>query len=634
MPNDDVLNQYKAKIERAVPSGVGISGLEFEGPELVIYTNNPRAFADDGEIVRRLAKDLRKRIVPRPDPSMLLDPAEAKARIQELVPEESELGDLYFDPTTGEVVIEAGKPGLVIGKHGATLREISKEIGWVVKPIRTTRSTTVRDVRLHLRNVREERKKFLRDLGRKIHATPQARDRWLRTTFLGGCREVGRSCFLLSSPNTKVMVDCGVTTGAEEEGIPYLYVPEATPLEGLDAVVITHAHLDHCGLLPLLFKYGYDGPVYCTPPTRDLMVLLQMDYIQVADREGRKVPYGSDMIRRMVRNTITLNWGEVTDIAPDVRLTFHNSGHILGSSICHFHIGDGLYNIAFTGDFKYDRTRLFDPAVNNFPRVETLVMEATYGGSRDFQPKRADAERELERIVRDTIQRRGRVVIPTFAVGRSQEVMLVLEEAMRNGAIPQVPIYLDGMIDDATNIHTTYPEYLNHDLQNLIFHKGHNPFNAECFKPVDSPAMRQRIIDEREPCVVLATSGMLNGGPVMEHLKAFGPEQANALVFVGYQAEGTLGRRLQKGWTELPIYHEGKTQMFKMVLEVLTVDGFSGHSDRQQLMEYVRRMNPKPERILTNHGDENKCVDLASTIYRQYKLETRSPQNLETVRFL
>jgi predicted metal-dependent RNase len=263
-----------------------------------------------------------------------------------------------------------------------------------------------------------------------------------------------------------------------------------------------------------------------------------------------------------------------------------------------------------------------------------MVMESTYGGSRDFQPKRSGAEKELERIVRDTIERKGRVIIPTFAVGRSQEVILVLEEAVRSGRIPDIPIYLDGMIDDATNIHITYPEYLNRELQNLIFHKGHNPFNAECFKPVDSQNMRQQVIDNREPCVVLATSGMLNGGPVMEYLKAYGPEENNSLVFVGYQAEGTQGRRLQKGWNELSIYHENRMQVFKMGLNVLTVDGFSGHSDRQQLLEFVRRMNPKPERILTSHGDENKCMDLASTIYRQYKLETRAPQNLETVRFI
>ncbi len=157
-----------------------------------------------------------------------------------------------------------------------------------------------------------------------------------------------------------------MNTGAESNGTPYLYVPEVSPLSNIDAVVLTHAHLDHCGIIPLLFKYGYEGPVYMTPPTRDLMGLLQLDYIEVANREGKRPPYDSALIRETLKHTITLNYGDVTDIAPDVRLTFYNSGHILGSACAHFHIGEGLYNVAFTGDFKYEKTRLFDPAVNQF----------------------------------------------------------------------------------------------------------------------------------------------------------------------------------------------------------------------------------------------------------------------------
>ncbi len=216
-------------------------------------------------------------------------------------------------------------------------------------------------------------------------------------------------------------------------------MPEVSPLSNIDAVVLTHAHLDHCGIIPLLFKYGYEGPVYMTPPTRDLMGLLQLDYIEVANREGKRPPYDSAMIRETLKHTITLNYGDVTDIAPDVRLTFYNSGHILGSACAHFHIGEGLYNVAFTGDFKYEKTRLFDPAVNQFPRIETVIMEATYGGMHDMQPQRKEAEIEIQQIIKNTLTRGGKVLIPTFAVGRSQEVMIVLEEAIRRGYIPNVP---------------------------------------------------------------------------------------------------------------------------------------------------------------------------------------------------
>lgn len=439
---------------------------------------------------------------------------------------------------------------------------------------------------------------------------------------------------MLSTPETRILIDCGVNTGAEVNSTPYLYVPEVSPLSSLDAVVLTHAHLDHCGMIPLLFKYGYDGPVYMTPPTRDLSALLQLDYIEVANREGKRPPYESAMIREALKHTITLNYGDVTDIAPDIRLTFYNSGHILGSACAHFHVGEGLYNVAFSGDFKYEKTRLFDPAVNQFPRIETLIMEATYGGMHDMQPSRKEAEVDLCDIIQNTLQRGGKVLIPTFAVGRSQEVMIVLEEAIRRGIIDNVPVYLDGMIWEATAIHTTYPEYLNVELQDMIFHKGQNPFLSPSFIQVDSQQKRQAILADPSPCIVLATSGMMNGGPIMEYFKTYGADRRNTLVFVGYQAEGSLGRRIQKGWGEIPMTIEGKTEVMKVQMEVTTVDGFSGHSDRRQLMEYVKRMEPRPERIITNHGDENKCLDLASSIYKKFKYETKAPMNLETIRLI
>ena len=635
MSVEDVLFELKRKVQSKLPPDINVTGLEFEGPELVIYTDDPKKLADDGEIIRNLAKELRKRVVVRPDLKVLAEPEIAITKIQEVVPKEAVLTNYYFDGETGEVQIEAEKPGLVIGRHGATLREITKLIGWTPKVVRTppVRSTTIANIKDYLRSVQSERKNILRTVGRKIHRDIASKDQWVRITTLGGCREVGRSCMLLSTPESRIIIDCGVNVGSDDSATPFLYVPEVYPLNQIDAVVLTHAHLDHAGLVPMLYKYGYEGPIYCTPPTRDLAVLLQLDYIEIAGREGKRLPYDSAMVREALKHTITLNYGDVTDIAPDTKLTMHNAGHILGSSIAHFHIGDGLYNVAFTGDNKFERTRLFDPAVCNFPRLETLVTEATYGGTNSIQPSRKEAEVTLINVVKETIHKGGKVIIPAFSVGRSQEVMVVLEEAIRKKVIDEVPVCLDGMIYEATAIHTTYPEYLNNDLRDLIFHKGINPFLAQCFVQVESPKQRTEII-EGPPCVILATSGMLNGGPVIEYLKRLGPDEKNTLVIVGYQAEGTLGRRIQKGWKELPLSVEGKTQTVKINLEVTTVDGFSGHSDRQQLMEYMRRIYPKPGRVLTNHGEEGNCLDLASSIYKKYRIPTMAPMNLETVRLI
>ncbi len=623
----DKLKEIKEKVVASLPKKVKVKDVEFEGPFLIVYVKNPQELAN-ADIVKKLAKDLRKRIIIRADPKSLKPKEEAEKIIKQIVPEDAKITNIFFDEENCEVIIEAEKPGVVIGKGGSTFRKILKETGWSPKVIRTPplKSKTIDSIRSYLLSVREERKEILRRIGESINRPILHADKWVRVTFLGGAREVGRSCYLLQTPNSKILVECGINVSGNQP--PYLYIPEIQPLDSIDAVVITHAHLDHCGLVPVLFKYGYRGPVYLTPPTRDLMVLLQLDFIEVASREGTTIPYESHWIRTALKHCITLDYGVVTDIAPDVRLTFYNAGHILGSAIAHFHIGEGLYNIAFTGDFKFERTRLFDKAETNFPRLEALIMEATYGGSQDFQPSRKEAEENLIRIVNETISKGGKVLIPAFAVGRSQEVMIVLEEAIRTKKIDEVPVYIDGMIYEATAIHTAYPEYLNAHLRDLIFHQGINPFISESFVRVDSPSKRQEVIDSSEPCVIISTSGMLNGGPVMEYFRALAGDEKNTLVFVGYQAEGTLGRRIQKGWKEVPFTVDGRREVVKVNMRVETVDGFSGHSDRRQLMNYIRALSDKPEKVITVHGEESKCIDLASSIYKTYKIETRAPMNL------
>ena len=208
--------------------------------------------------------------------------------------------------------------------------------------------------------------------------------------------------------------------------------------------------------------------------------------------------------------------------------------------------------------------------------------------------------------------------------------MLAIEEGMRLEKIPKVKVFLDGMIKEATAIHTTYPEYLNPDLRKEIFQEGHNPFLADCFVQVDSPAIRQEVIGG-DPCIIITTSGMLNGGPVMEYLYGLAPYEQNSLVFVGYQADGTIGRRIQKGWKEVPM---GRRETIILNLEIHTVDGFSGHSDRKQLMAWVNHLNPRPEKIFTIHGEEKNTIDLASSIYKRFRIETHSPKNLETYRMV
>jgi len=632
------LDDIKATIVSEVPDDISVSDVTYEGPELVVYTRDPKKFAGDGDLIRRLASTLRKRITVRPDPEVLARPSEARERILNVIPEEAGVTDLDFHADTGEVVIEAEKPGVVIGRHGSTLREITQQVGWTPEVVRTPpiESATVSNVRNFLKQEREERRDILERIGRQIHREEMSDDEWVRISTLGCCREVGRAAFILNTPETRVLIDCGDKPGAEGE-VPYLQVPEAlgAGASNLDAVVLTHAHLDHSALIPLLFKYGYDGPIYCTEPTRDLMGLLTLDYLDVAAKEGRTPPYDSAQVREAIKHCIPLEYGDVTDIAPDLKLTFHNAGHILGSAVTHFHVGDGLYNVAFSGDIHYDDTRLFNGAVNDFPRVETLVMESTYGGRNDYQTDQEDSERKLKEVIRETTTEGGKVLIPAFAVGRSQEIMLVLEEAMRKGDIPEVPVHLDGMIWEATAIHTTYPEYLRDDLRDRIFHDDENPFLADQFNHIDGGEDERQAVADGGPCIILSTSGMIEGGPIMSWLTHVGAESDSSLVFVGYQAQGTLGRRIQNGWDEIPMNDRSNGRgTLTLNMNVETVDGFSGHADRQGLMNFVRTMNPRPEKVLCVHGDESSVQDLSSALYHDYNMRTFAPKNLETFRFV
>ncbi|MEF8789677.1 MAG: beta-CASP ribonuclease aCPSF1 [Haloarculaceae archaeon] len=633
------LEDLKAQIAGEVPDDISISDVKYEGPELVVYTRDPKKFAQNGDLVRRLASKLRKRITVRPDPDTLSHPERAREEIMDVIPEEAGVTDLDFHADTGEVIIEAGKPGMVIGRHGSTLREITQRVGWTPEVVRTPpiESSTVSNVRNFLKQEREERRDILERVGRQIHRREMADEQWVRITTLGCCREVGRAAFVLSTAETRILIDCGDKPGAEGE-VPYLQVPEAlgAGANNLDAVVLTHAHLDHSALIPLLFKYGYDGPIYTTEPTRDLMGLLTLDYLDVAAKEGRTPPYESSMVREAIKHTITLEYGDVTDIAPDVKLTLHNAGHILGSSIAHFHIGDGLYNVAFSGDIHYDDTRLFNGAVNEFPRVETLVMESTYGGRNDYQTDQEDSERHLREVINRAHEKGGKVLIPAFAVGRSQEIMLVLEEAMRKGEIPEMPVHLDGMIWEATAIHTTYPEYLRDDLRDRIFHEDENPFLAEQFNHIDGGEDERQEITDGGPAIILSTSGMVTGGPIMSWLRHLGSDPDSTMVFVGYQAQGTLGRRIQNGWDEIPVNDRnggGRSGTLTLKMDVETVDGFSGHADRQGLENFVRTMNPRPEKVLCVHGDESSTQDLSSALYHEFNMRTFAPKNLETFRF-
>src|SRR5699024_2126134 len=245
-----------------------------------------------------------------------------------------------------------------------------------------------------------------------------------------------------------------------------------------------------------------------------------------------------------------------------------------------------------------------------------------------------DSEAHLIDVINETHDRGGKTLIPSFAVGRSQEIMLVLEEAMRTGKIPEMPVHLDGMIWEATAIHSAYPGYLRDDLKDRIFHDDENPFLAPQFNHIDAGEEEREEIAAGDPSIILSTSGMVTGGPIMSWLSHLGSDPDTTMTFVGYQAQGTLGRRIQNGWDEIPMNGgRGRGGTLSLECEVETVDGFSGHADRQGLENFVTTMNPRPEKVLCLHGDESSVQDFSSALYHNYNMRTFAPKNLETFRF-
>jgi hypothetical protein len=611
-----------------------VTEASFEGANIVLYTNNAKFFREGESTIKQIVDQVKKRIELRADQKILTDQTETEKEIKKIVPAEAEITEIIFDIQRSIVVIEAKRPGLVIGKQGSILDEIKNKTMWVPQVQRSPaiKSKITENIRAVLYDNNTYRRKFLNSIGEKIYKewNPEKVDEWVRLTVLGGGRQVGRSSFLLQTPNSKILLDCGIDVASSgEDKFPYLSVPEFN-LNELDAVIISHAHLDHVGLLPYLYKMGYRGPVYMTPPSRDIAALLALDFIGVAYKQASKPLFDSPDIKEMVKHSICLNYNEVTDITPDIRITFYNAGHVLGSAQVHINIGNGLHNFIYTGDMKYAYTRLLDPAVNKYPRVESIQVESTYGAKEDIFPPRAETEDKLVNTVRDVINRNGKVLIPELGLGRAQETMLVLEDAMSSGKLPKIPIYIDGMIWDINAIHTAYPDFLSSKVRTDVF-QDRNPFTSEVFSRVGSAQERKQVV-EGGPCIVLATSGMLVGGASVEYFKEFAGNKNNAIIFVCYQGVGSLGRQVQEGTKETKMIVDGKEEIVKIEFQVETIHGFSAHAGRNELLSFFNNMRPRPKRVIVNHGEVSKSLDLASAIYKLNKVETNVPRNLETLR--
>jgi KH/beta-lactamase-domain protein len=624
-------------ILQSLPKEANITKIDYEGPRIAIYTKTPRYLLENNTIISNLVNEIKKRIVIKTDTSIRKNEDDVRKILSESVPKDANLRAIFFDTALGEASIEVKRPWLCQrNSEEFNHAEMSEKTGWKIRIRKSTnkQSNTIKSINYQLKTSSSERAKHLKHVGEKIFRSRLTQKSEVSLLTLGGFGQVGRSCMLLTTADSKVLIDCGINPGARHpsEAFPRLDWANIT-LNELDAVVIGHAHLDHSGFLPVLLKYGYKGPIYCTEPTLPMMNLIQLDAIKVATAQGKIPMYSDRDVFQVMRQTITLPYGIVTDISPDIKLVLSNAGHILGSATCHFHIGSGDHNFVYSGDIKYGRSMLLESAYTNYPRVETLLIESTYGAKEDIQPSRQEVESAFVASVNSVLKNGGKVLIPIPAVGRAQELMMVIDKYMKSGELTEAPVFMEGMIQEATSIHESFPEYLVRELKQKILETDDNPFDSEYFTNIEHSNDRDEPLREGLPCIIIATSGMLEGGPVLDYFKNIAPHKQNKILFVSYQVNGTLGRRVMDGARQVSILgKEGKIEVISINSSTERLDGFSGHSDYNQLMSFVQRLRPKLRRVLVNHGEKRKSENLSMSIRRIYRVASHYPQIQEGIR--
>jgi len=427
----------------------------------------------------------------------------------------------------------------------------------------------------------------------------------MRLTFYGGAEEVGRSCVLLENGRKNIMLDCGIKLGERVE-FPLI---DDSELKRIHGIAITHAHLDHSGYSPHVYSKKAKPQFYVTKPTRDLMGVLLSDYYRIQSLKGR--PFFSQKdVDQVLQNANMVEYSET--VKASMPFSMHPAGHIMGSAMIHVHEGGG---VLYTGDISMRKTRVLDPCEKGL-KAETLIMETTYGGKGDILPSLKDASQSLVKIINETLDKGGHVIIPSFAVGRAQEILLTLDDYMRSGAIRPSRIYIEGMIGKAMRIYRHNAINANEDIKNRILMSEDDPFKSPNFHSSKTKTKEDVLA---EPSIIVSTSGMITGGPVLFYLEKLGQDPKNTMIFVGYQAEGTPGRRILEGDRKLRI---GDREIeLKLRVERVKI---SGHADFNELQQFVKSIKGL-KRIYLMHGEK---TDLREVFEKKY--EVVIPRLLET----
>lgn len=431
----------------------------------------------------------------------------------------------------------------------------------------------------------------------------------MRATFYGGAQEVGRACILLEENDRNLMLDCGIKLGEKTE-YPLLHDDE---LRRIHAITISHAHMDHSGYLPHVYAKGARPKIYLTKPTRDLIDVLLSDYYRIhsGEREQRQL-FTSKNVADVVKDAQMVEYHE--PFQTDFKVSMHPAGHIMGSAITR--IEENGKKILFSGDICMRKTRVLDPCERGLA-AETLIMESTYGSKDALLPSYKESYQKMIGVIKETLDKGGHVIIPSFAVGRSQEVLLALDDYMRSGAIPPTKIFIEGMIGKAMKIYRHNAIYANEDIKRRILMSEDDPFKSPNFH---TPRSKTREDVLKEPCIIVTTSGMLTGGPVLFYLDKLGDNPANSMIFVGYQAEGTPGSKVLAGERKFKL----RDKEIELKLRVESVR-LSAHADFNELVQFAKSIKGLKQ-VFLMHGEEH--TDLKDSLEKDY--EVVIPRMLET----
>lgn len=450
----------------------------------------------------------------------------------------------------------------------------------------------------------------------------------MKLTFLGANRQVTGSRYCLEAGGSKILIDCGLFQ--EREFLARNWEPCPTPASELDAVLLTHAHLDHCGLLPRLVREGFHGPIYSTRPSVALaeVVLRDSARIQSEDaafkkkrhaREGRRGRYEEQPLytEADVDETLPLlravPYRKPITINPAFTVRFHDAGHILGSAMVEVIATEGTVqrSVIFSGDIGlWDKPLIRDPSL--FEQADYIVMETTYG-DHDHETNGVDIETQVGDVINQTAERGGVLVIPTFAVERAQELLFYISRLVYARRIPSIPIFLDSpMAVHVTEIFEKSRDYFDEETWALIA-AHQSPLQFPGLRLVGSTQESKAINAVRTPAIIMASSGMCNAGRIKHHLDQRITQHLNTILFVGYQSRGTLGRQILDGAAEVRIHGE----MHRVRAKIAQIHGLSGHADRAALWRWLGALKSPPRRVFLAHGEESVTLNFARRVETQ-----------------